>query len=447
MEIIILYLSDFMFLMIFTRIKHFLFTDFIKVSSLNAISALIRMLTGLISVKVVASVIGPVGIALLGQLTNFTTIIQSISNGGINTGMTKYLSEYSSSPKKYLLFLGTGFWITIFFSIICSLILIIWAEYFSIIILHDTKYKFVFHIFGGTLTLYSLNALLLSVINGFKEYKRFVIVNIIGSITGLTFSIILAVSYGIPGALISAVTFQSVVFFLTLKMVNTADWFKWREFIKQSRKGIAIKLGHYSLMALASAITIPAGQLIVRNYIAKDSSITDAGIWEGVNRISGMYLMIITLSLSVYYLPRLAELKTRQELRNEIFNVYKIILPFLAVATLAIYFFRTLIINILFTKEFENMESLFAFQLIGDFLKIAGWVLGYLLLAKAMTRIYIFMELLNFFILIITCFFLVKSYGAIGATIGYAIVYLVYFLSLGFVFRNLLFTTNKTRSL
>jgi O-antigen/teichoic acid export membrane protein len=428
--------------MIIAKIKRIFSTDLIKVSSLNAVSTLIRMLTGLISVKIVAAVIGPVGIALLGQLNNFSVIIQSISNGGIIAGVTKYVSEYSNSRKRNVLFLGTSFWITVVFSIICSIVLIIWSEYFAKIILHDEKYKYVFHVFGGTVILYALNALLISVINGFKEYRRYVIASILGSIVGLCFSVVLSLWYGIPGALIALVTYQSVVFFLTLGMVAKTKWFKWKTFICRFRKGIAVKLGHYSLMALASALTIPAGQLIVRNFIAKNTALSDAGLWEGMNRISLMYLTIITTSLSVYYLPRLAELKSSRELRNEIFSVYKLILPFLALVTIFIYFFRGLIINILFTKEFTSMQYLFGFQLIGDFLKIAGWVLGYLLIAKAMTRIYIIMELVNFFILILVCFFLVKSYGAVGAPIGYAIVYLVYFLVLIIIFRKLLFTRN-----
>jgi PST family polysaccharide transporter len=82
------------------------------------------------------------------------------------------------------------------------------------------------------------------------------------------------------------------------------------------------------------------------------------------------------------------------------------------------------------------MQDLFAFQLIGDILKIMGWVLGYLLLAKAMTKIYIVMEIVNFLLLILISFILVKWYGSIGATMAFAIVYLIYFIVLCFIFRK-----------
>src|SRR4029077_17425697 len=126
-----------------------------------------------------------------------------------------------------------------------------------------------------------------------------------------------------------------------------------------------------------------------------------------------------TASLGVYFLPKLAELKSRTEIRNEVISVYKMIIPFMLVTTFLIYIFRVFIIHILFTSAFNDMQNLFAFQLIGDILKIMGWVLGYLLLAKAMTKIYIVMEIVNFLLLILISFILVKWYGSIGATMAF----------------------------
>ena len=425
------------------KAKKILSTDLVKVSFLNGVAQVIRMLTGLISVKVVAPIIGPVGVALMGQLNNFSQIVLSISNGGINAGITKYVSEYSDSEEDYTFYIGTGFWITLFLSVITSLVLIIGAGYFAEDILHDVKYKSVFYVFGFTIILYALNALLTSVINGFKEYRKYVIANMVGSIVGLLFSVVLAFQYKIYGALIALVTYQSIVFFLTLWIVRKSYWFKWKVFISRFTKSTSLKLGHYSMMALVSAITVPAGQIIVRNFIIKDQSLFDAGLWEGVNRISNMYLGVITTSLSVYFLPRLSEIKVVKELRTEIFSVYKLIIPFLIITTLIIFLFRVLIIHILFTREFMGMQDLFGYQLIGDIFKIIGWVLGYLLLAKAMTKTYIVMEMVSFVVLIIVSYFLVKQYGPVGATLAFAIVYLVYLLVLCGVFRRLLFTKDE----
>jgi PST family polysaccharide transporter len=150
--------------------------------------------------------------------------------------------------------------------------------------------------------------------------------------------------------------------------------------------------------------------------------------------------MVITTSLGVYFLPKLSELKTIRDLRTEIYSVYKLVIPLLILTTVLIYIFRVFIIHLLFTPVFMGMKDLFAYQLIGDILKIMGWVLGYLLLSKAMTKIYIVMEIVNFLLLILISYLLVNRYGTVGATMAFAIVYLIYLIVLCIVFRKLLFS-------
>ena len=416
--------------------------DIFKISFLNAIAVLIKMLTGFVSIKAIAYLLGPLGpmgIAMLGQLNNFTNILLAISNGGINNGITRYVAEYSGSEKKYQLFLGTGFWITAVLSVICGLTLILGAGYFAETILKDENYRGVFYVFGGTIVLYAFNTLLISVINGFKEFKKYVIANILGSIIGLVFTVVLAFKFGVYGALISAVTFQSVVFVLTLLLVLNTKWFKFRQILGKFSKLAAVKLGHYSLMALVTAIVMPASQLIIRGYISGHESISEAGLWEGINRVSNMYLLVFATSLSVYYLPRLTELNTPAELRQEIFSVYKLVTPLLLIFSAALYAGRNLVITVLFTQEFAGMESLFPFQVLGDFFKLTGWVLAYMMIAKSMTRTYIVMEFVSSLSQIGLNILFIKLYGTTGATAGYALGHLIYLICMIFIFRNIVF--------
>ena len=425
------------------KLKSLITTDLARVSFLNGISTVIKMFTGLVSIKVISIVVGPIGVALLGQLTNFSAIVLIIANGGINVGITKYISEHSDEENKYNLFLGTGFWITLVFSLITGLVLVLGAGYFSQIILHDTKFSLVFYIFGGTIILYALNALLISVINGFKDYQSYFQASLLGSFIGLAFTVTLALNFGIMGALIASISFQSVVFILTIFIVRKAHWLRFKEIFRSYDRTTAIKLSHYASMALVSAITVPGSQLFVRGYITDVKSITEAGLWEGVNRISMMYLFVIMTSLSVYYLPRLAELKTSKEIRKEIFSVYKLIVPFLLICISVIYIGRDFFIRLFFTREFMGMSSLFEFQLVGDLIKMCGWVLGYVLIAKAMTKTYIIMEMVNLFNAVVLGMVFINAFGTYGATISYALTNLIYLVAMLFILRHIIFNKSK----
>jgi PST family polysaccharide transporter len=422
------------------KLKKILTTDLVKVTSLNAVATLVRMLTGLISVKVVAVELKPEGIALLGQLTSFSMILLSISGGGIRNGMTKHIAQYGDSPKKLRLFLSTGSWITFTLSALCGIILIIGAGYFSDAILKDPQYVSVFYIFGITIILYALNDLLISVINGFREFKKYVLVNISGSVVGLLFTITLSFSFGVYGALVSLVTYQSVVFLITLIMVIRSPWFQKKAFFGPFSKVAGLRLWSYSKMAIATAVVLPLSQWIVRNFLITHETKHNAGLWESMNRISNIYLMVITTSLSVYYLPKLASLKKDKEIRTEIFSVYKLLIPALVSFSLLLILCRYYIINILFSSDFQGMQNLFFFQLLGDVLKMATWVLGYVLVAKAMTKIYIIVEVTSCTLFVLLSLLFIDQYGTIGATIGYAAAFLCQFLVMIFIFRKLLFS-------
>lgn len=421
------------------RIKLLLNKDLTKVFSLNAIATLTKMLTGFISVKVVAALIGPPGIALLGQLNNFSSIFLALSTGGINNGVTKYIAENAGSQGKINIYLRTALWITIILSGICALILISGAGYFARVILKDQQYKSVIFVFGLTIVLYALNTLALSIINGYKQFKVYVKINISGSFIGLLFAVALAYFYGIYGALLAAVTYQSIVFIATVIICSGSIWFSKRNLVGRFSLAAGKKLGHFSIMTLVSAATVPVGQLLIRGYLVSHASLIDAGIWEGMNRISGMYLMIITSSLSVYYLPRLAELKSDREIRSEIISVYKFILPLLFAAAVGIYLFRHLIISVLFNDAFSGMEQYFVYQLAGDFFKIGSWLLAYQMLAKSLTKMYIVTEILSCIVFISLALLCIRYFGAIGASIAYAGSYLLYWIVMILAFKKILF--------
>lgn len=416
--------------------------DIIKVFSLNALSTFIRMLAGMISVKVVAVIIGPAGIALLGQLNNFSSILLGMSNGGINVGITKYIAEIKDNIDLVKVYISSALRITLVCSLIVSVFLIVLSKQLSELVLLSEGYYYVYIIFGLTIILFTLNGLLTSILNGYKEFKLYVRISIVGTISGLIYSVILVSFYGLPGALINAVTFQSIMLFVTLWMCRKMPWMKREFFVQKVNKTVVKKYLHYSLMTLTTLALLPSCQMLLRSYVISELSPTDAGIWEGMNRISSMYLGIITSAFSIYYLPRLSEIKKPKELRCEIFRCYKIVLPMLLGISVLIFLLKHFILWILFSPEFYPMESLFGWQLAGDMFKMSSWLLSYLMVAKAMTGRFVITEVaFNLLYLALASIFM-NINGIVGLAQGYLINYIIYTIVVLFMFRNIVFAKN-----
>ncbi|MCM0220083.1 O-antigen translocase [Bacteroides fragilis] len=413
--------------------------DIVKVFSLTAISTLVKMLTGLVSVKVVATIIGPSGIALLGQLNNFATIVMTMASGGINSGITKYVAEYKDSDDKVKDLLSTALRITVWCSLAVGLCMILLHRFLSTLIMLSPEYGYVFIIFGFTVFLYALNMMLTSVLNGYKEFKKYVSVNIVGSLLGLLFTLGFILTLGLRGALISAVTFQSVMFFVTLWMIRKLPWVSWDFFKRHIETDILKKYFRYTVMTLVTAATVPVSQMLLRGYVISEISPIEAGWWEGMNRISNMYLMIITSSFSVYYLPRLSEIQDNKELRSEILRSYKVVVPTLLTGFVLVYLLRYWVVKILFTADFLPMTSLFIWQLLGDFFKICSWLLAFLMIAKSMTRVFVVTEVVFAIIFVVLGFTFMQWNGVIGVTQAYALNYIFYMSCMVLIFRKTLF--------
>jgi len=400
----------------------------VKTSLLNLISVLIRVLTSLALNKIIASYVGPAGYAAIGQLQNFISMTTTFASGATNNGVTKYTAEYFECHKNQISIWRTAFSFAAFTSLITGAAIILGSEILSNKILKDQKFSSVFILLGISLIFFSLNTLLLAVLNGKKELNSYVLITIAGNIVGLIFTGGLVIFKGLYGALTALAINQSIVFFVTFYLCNKKLWFKLRYFIGLPDKKSFFLLIKFSFMAGTSAICIPLSQLAIRNNLGNDFGWVNAGQWEAMQKISTLYLLLITTPLTVYYLPRLSELKETAQIWQEIMNGLKIIAPTVLLIISTIYFSRFLIIKVLFTPEFMPMESLFLWQLVGDFLKIISLLFAHLMLAKALTVPFIVTEI--GFSLGVTYFssLFSSNFGFQGVSMAYAFNYLIYLI-------------------
>jgi polysaccharide transporter, PST family len=407
----------------------------IKTSLWTATSTIVKILAGFVINKVIAVYVGPSGLAVVGQLQNFIAMSTTLSNGAIAQGVVKYTAEYKSIREKQKIF-SSSLIISLASSFFVSFVLISLSQYWSELILKNIKYDSVFIVFGVTVLLFSLNTILMSILNGQKEIKKYVIVNMASSLVALLLTSFLIIQWGLIGALYALVINQSIIFFVTLAFVIKSKWFKLKYFTHGVDKDSFFKLSKFALMAVTTVLTVPVSHLIVRNYMGENLGWDEAGYWQGIWYISGIYLMIITTSLNVYYLPRLSEIKDKSELKQEVLAGYKLIMPIAILLALSIYLLKEYVILVAFSESFMPMVDLFLWQLVGDVIKIASWLLGYITLAKAMTKTYISLEIFGSLSFIGLSIYFIDLYGLIGVTYAFSLNYAIYMFIMFFIFKR-----------
>lgn len=412
--------------------------NFVRTSVLNGISVAIKTAISFLLNKILAVYIGPSGYPLIGQFQNFIQMVTTFSGNAINTAIVKYTAEYYKEEQKQRQIWKNAGSVVFILSFICSVGVIIFKKQLSNYIFNSLEYQNVFIWFGSFLLFFNFNAMFIAILNGKKEIVKLVIANIAGSIFSLVITGFLAINYGVYGALVAVSIYQSVVFIVTLFICYKTSWFKVSYLFGKIDKEILKKFGSYILMALVSAVCVPMSQILIRGHLVDTFGSTYAGYWEAMVRLSAAYLMLITTTLSVYYLPRLSELTLKKDLKAEIYLGYKYILPITIIIGTVVFILRDWVIQILFTKEFLPMRDLFIWQFLGDTLKIGSWLIAYLTLSKAMTKIYITTEIIfttSWVVLVhICCYY----FGIVGSVIAYVINYSMHWIIMSvFVFRKI----------
>ena len=398
----------------------------LKTSFLNAIAVGIRMLTMLGLNKLLAVYVGPAGYALFGQFQNAITMITTFASGAINTGVTKYTAEFHEDAHQQERLWGTAGRISLCMALIASVFIAVFHRPLAQAIFQNQEHNNVLLWLAATLVLFVLNSLLMAILNGKKAVNLYVIANISTSLATLLLTWLLTQSLGLDGALIALAINQSLVFFITFALCLRCDWFHWRNLYTGFDRAYARKLAAYGLMAMVTAIVVPWSQILIREQLMNDFGQAQAGMWQAVTKMSDVYLMLITTTLTVYYLPRLAEIKNGFELRKEIVKVYRFILPLTACGALLVFLLRDWLVLLLFTREFQAMNDLLGWQLVGDVIKIGSWVLGFIMLGRAMTKAYIATEILFSLSLVALTWWCTQRFGLVGSVIAFVINYVLY---------------------
>lgn len=406
----------------------------LKVTFYNAIATVIRMLSSLATNKIMAVLIGAEGFVLIGQISNLYAVVITFVTA-LGVALTKYVAQYKLSHAKTRTYLDTVFTISLLYSLVVTLALLLFAAPLSAWFLKTTDYASIIMALGATFIGSALNSFYLATINGFQQHRTFVVINILNSVLTLGFTVALMMYWSVYGALLANVTYQAVCFVLTYLMVRRKGELRLVSFRLRIDRFALRKVLLFSVMPIFSGLAFPLAQLVSRDWIITAVDMDSAGYWEAINRISNMEILVITTSLSVYFLPRLSELKKSSEVEYEIFNALKKIIPPLILITVAVILLRGLVTNILFAPSFAPMNDLYVWQFTGNIFKVAGWIIAYRMLAKSMIFDYLLTECIYYAVYLVSTYVLLQFYGLHGATMGYLVSYFIYFIYLFVRFR------------
>ncbi|RDS83710.1 O-antigen translocase [Dyella monticola] len=385
-----------------------------------------RLLAGLVVIKLVAWLAGPEGVGRLGQFMSLMSLLAVLAGGGISAGVVKYVAEYRDDPQKLARLLSAALWYALCASCLMGCVALLLSRQLSLWLLGDIRYENVIRVLAVAQLGIALANYVLAVINGFMDVRRLALIQVVGSALGVVMAVGLSRWLHLYGVLLALVMGQLFLLVMGLPAWRRSPYFERGMLRMRFDREMSLRLAAFSVMTLTSALLPPLINIAVRDHLAQQFGWTQVGYWQAVSKVSDAYLLFLTTTINVYYLPKLASTYERSSLMRELRNAYRHLLPAVIMLAALAYVFRPWITRALFSADFDGANALYGPQLLGDVIKIASFVLSYLMLAKAMTRLFVISECVFALSYLALVYVFTASFGLVGAMYAFVVNYLVY---------------------
>lgn len=416
----------------------------LKITSLNSVTVAVRLVVTVFVQRFISGLLGPSGYAKVGDLRNLISMLESFATVGIFNGIVKYVSEHKKDQEELNKLFSTSFTYMIVACITVFLVFFFGADYLSDKLFRTgDQFSFVFKLLAVIVPFIALNRFFNGIINGLSAYKKYTAITIIGYLLSAGLLVFCAYKNNLEGALfaiaITPVIQFTILFILFAKTVKEYIQFENIRFAIPYRN----QLFAFTLMSFVSTLLSNFVEIDIRNTIEKSINESDAGYWTAITVISKNYLLFASSLFTLYVIPKFAAIKTNIEFRKEVFSIYKTLLPLFGLGMVLVYVLRYVIIDIVF-PTFAPMESLFKWQLMGDFVKLMAVIVAHQFLAKRMVTYFILTEIISLFLFYALSNYFITDYGAEGVVLAHFLRYVIYFIVVVFLLKDHFFGKEKT---
>lgn len=339
---------------------------------LTSLHTAVKILSGLALNKVLAIYVGPAGLAIVGQFSNFIGIVTGIASGSTQTGVVKKIAESDSENSRRKVY-SNALLIVLLLSIPSSVGIYFFSEYIAELVFFDKSYDVIVQFSAVSIIFYCLNTYLIAVLNGLRQIKLLTYLNINLSLITLVVGSVLTGIYGVKGAIAGIISVQILVAILFSIQVGAKYGVELiaisKQFIELKSINILIKFGGVTLISgVLSSLTL----IFVRSMVIEADSLYMAGIWESASKIGVSFNMLFLTPLVIHYLPIFSKLADIQSIGKEIKKIVLFIVPVSFVIILVVHYFSYEIIVLLFSAEFSPATSILSLVLAAEVFKIIG---------------------------------------------------------------------------
>jgi antigen flippase len=415
------------------------YSQILKASSIVGGAQGISLLLGMVRMKFVAILIGPLGVGLVGTYQVIQSMVATVSGFGIQTSAVRDVSIAVANGDKESIgrIILTLRRISLFTGLLGAFVMVALAKVLSRYTFGSDEYVIEIAMLGVTILLGNIQGGQIALIQGMRRIGDLARLNVIGAVAGTIVSICLYTLLGlrgiIPALLLLALIQLIASWYFARKIAVPKVAMSWMESL--SAAGGMVRLG-FALMMSAMLVIIVAYQ--TRVFITTEVSLEAVGIFSAAFALSGMFINFVLGAMGADYYPRLTAISNDKMEMNKLVNEQTEIGLLLAVpglvATLSL---APWIIKVFYTSEFLPAVGLLQWFILGCLGRVISWPMGFTLLALGKGKWFVTTEIAANLIHLSLVWAGLFVFGLEGVSIAFFTLYVLYVVGMLMVCHHL----------
>jgi enterobacterial common antigen flippase len=402
-------------------------------------SSVVTTLAAIARNKVVAVFLGPAGVGLMGLYGSTTSVVVTLAGMGVTTSGVREIADATGAGDEIRVARTAAALrrVVLWLGILGSLLLAAFSIPVSRLTFGSTDHAREIVVLSLVILATCVSQGQLAQLQGFRRMGDLARVAVAGAVLTLVLTVPIVYVWrqdavvGLVVAASGAALLSS--WWYVRRVQRPLVSMTWRQTLHEARP--LLRLG---LAWMSSALMVAAIAYVVRVVIARSLGLGAAGIFQSATALSSVYCGFILSALGADFLPRLSAVADDDATCNRLVNEQVevgLLLAFPGIcATLA---FAPLIIELLYSGRFGPAADVLRWQVLGVFLRVASWPMGYLLIAKGKATLYFWTEVSYNLLYAALTWIGVRLWGLPGAGVAFFGLYIYYCLLMCVVTRRL----------
>ena len=398
---------------------------------INVLSNLVKVSSGFLFFIILTKYNTPEELGKLGQLLTLSSAVMMFGTLGIQNKLIQdFANDKSIVNDSYLFSM-------LFISLVFGFTLLSISYLFFSDLAKEYSGGSSFIFWGTMISAYLLSLYVqfkYAMFNGYGDYKRLAVVNILGSLTALLFTyFFLFIFNG------HAYQFLLIMCYPCIKVIFLFGGFKTEpidvSFLKINILGVKQQLHlmkHFVFMAVFSIILIYGYQYVIRIIIADYAGWNYVGQWQILQKHSEVISLIFTSIAALFIIPKFA--KNRTGTQTSISNLFG--RNFLIIGLVGVIFAKYIgefYVVTAFGSDYRFAGDLLYIQIMGDVCKVVAYCYTLQILCNSWVRLYVIFELFQYSLLLVNMVVFLELFGADFIALSHLISYFV-FLVVTFIY-------------